>query len=91
MCSAFNEQRGISSLDTYIQEVLSEETWLLSQRAHLEETKVFATPTSNDAALITPHGAKVQCSGCKGYQHVALNSKKKNFCNYYKRYGHVIF
>lgn len=60
------------------------------QRAITEEPEAFITPPSEDTAPLTAWGQKVQCYECKGYVHVARNCKKKQFCNYCKKTGHLI-
>ena len=76
-------------LKTCVQEILWEETRLCSQHSLIDDTKAFVAPSFDKAALLTSR--TIQCFECKGHGHVAKNCKRKNFCNYCKCNGHIIF
>ena len=91
-------------LETCVQEVLREELPLQTQQTLEGNTtnqafSTILTATTEIAMYTNPKfqskdnekdmGA-VQCFECKGYAHVARNCKKKIFCNYCKRNGHII-
>ena len=81
-------------LDTCIQEVLREETRLLSTHSLNAEPKALLTqpaPSSADeTTMFTTRGQKPRFYECKKYGHVAQDCRRKLFCNYCKRNGHVI-
>ena len=66
----------------------------MSRQSLISESKaLLTTPAphlSKETALLTTHGHKPQYHECKGYGHLAHNCRKKLFCNYCKRTGHVI-
>ena len=92
--AALMNQEISPDLDTCIQEVLREETHLLSHHFLPEESKALLTPLgptqANETTFFTTRGQKPQCFECKKYEHVACECKRKLFCNYCKRNGHLI-
>lgn len=76
---ALMNRKTTPSLEKCVQEVIQEEMRLQSQDSITEEPKVIIAPTSEDTALLSTNGQKVQCFECKGMGMWPTIAKRRNF------------
>ena len=80
----------VPSLDSYLNDLFSEEQRLLTQ-ATMEQLKSTSVPMAY-ATQGKPKGtdmSTIQCFCCKGFGYYASNCSKQ-ICNYCKKEGHII-